>query len=404
MRVLVLSHKPPYPIVDGGCLAMSRFLHDLSEAPEIEHIDYLTFSTHKHPFDSETYKALNFKNVTFAAIDIDTKIKAFPALLCLLKQESYHTKRFLNNQVSELILEQLNSRQYDHVVFESLYAAIYAPIIRPFFTGKIHYRSHNIEHRIWEDLARNQRNPLKKWYLNQLSKSLKKEEVSIWNQIDAIFSISKEDAMIIKESTNKIVHYLPSSIPSKNMSIPWNRNRLCFLGAFDWEPNLEAIKWFISAVFPLLRQQYPTLEFHIAGRKCERIPKELKQDHIKIHGFVEDPLQFIAENGLFVACLQSGSGIKMKVLEAMSIGAPCILTVKAAEGLDLNGMLPIHKDVQTFATDIMELLRDTDLQKQRGASGKLFISSEFSSEVVQKVLQKELSLQQSIERQSVNNV
>lgn len=389
MRVLVLSHKPPYPIVDGGCLAMSRFLHDLSEAPDIEHIDYLTFSTHKHPFDLKSYEALNFKNVTFTGISIDTKIKAFPALFSLLKQESYHTKRFLDKRISELILERLKSSQYDHVVFESLYAAIYAPIIRPHFTGKIHYRSHNIEHRIWEDLARNQRNPLKKWYLNQLSKSLKKEEVSIWNQIDAVFSISKEDALLIQEKTSNIVHYLPSSIPSKNVPILWNTNRLCFIGAFDWEPNLEAIKWFISSVFPLIKQSFPTLEFHIAGRKCERIPKELIQEHIKIHGFVEDPLQFIAENGLFVACLQSGSGIKMKVLEAMSIGAPCILSVKAAEGLSLNELIPIHHDAQTFALDCMELLGDTNKQMQRGASGKAFVSTEFSSEMVQLVLQKE---------------
>jgi glycosyltransferase involved in cell wall biosynthesis len=171
--------------------------------------------------------------------------------------------------------------------------------------------------------------------------------------------------------------------------IHWNTNRLCFIGAFDWEPNLEAIKWFISSVFPLIKQSFPTLEFHIAGRKCERIPKELIQEHIKIHGFVEDPLQFIAENGLFVACLQSGSGIKMKVLEAMSIGAPCILSVKAAEGLSLNELIPIHHDAQTFALDCMELLGDTNKQMQRGASGKAFVSTEFSSEMVQLVLQKE---------------
>ena len=117
---------------------------------------------------------------------------------------------------------------------------------------------------------------------------------------------------------------------------------------------------------------------------------------MKIHGFVEDPLAFIAENGLFVACLQSGSGIKMKVLEAMSIGAPCVLTTKAAEGLELSKHMPIHEDAESFALDIIELLQDQSKQQLRGALGKQFISSEFSTQMVKDILEKDLQAMASI--------
>ena len=236
MRILVLSHKPPYPIVDGGCLAMSRFLLDLCEMSRIQHIDYFTLSTHKHRFEPVVFQSLDLPKVTFQGIEIDTKLKVIPALTCLLTNQSYHTKRFLDNKVSKILVEKLRSESYDVVIFESLYAAIYTPIIREVFSGKICYRSHNLEYRIWEDLSKNEYKPLKAWYIRQLAKSLKKEELSIWKLIDCIFSISKEDAAIMERYTRKTVHYVPSSMPENGMELKWNTNRI-------WAPLIGNQIW-----------------------------------------------------------------------------------------------------------------------------------------------------------------
>ena len=389
MRILVLSHKPPYPIVDGGCLAMSRFLLDLSELNRVEKIDYLTLSTHKHGFIASAYAQLNLPNVSFQGISIDTKIKLFPAFFSLLTRKSYHTKRFLQPHVAELLKEKLISNNYDVVIFESLYAAIYTPMIRTVFQGKICYRSHNLEFRIWEDLAKNEKNPIKAWYVNQLAKSLEKEERTIWNQVDVILPISQGDTDFIKQATKTKVHYLPSSMPQNSKEILWTENRLCFLGAFDWEPNIEAVKWFIDDIFPVLLKDNPTLEFHIAGRKSTEIPTEYQRKNVMIHGFVEDPLEFIAENGLFVAGLQSGSGIKMKILEAMSIGAPCVLTTKAAEGLSIESIIPVHENKESFISDIQDLLNNREKCIQRGEFGKQYIQTHFSSELVHEILEEQ---------------
>lgn len=389
MRVLVLSHKPPYPIVDGGCLAMSRFLQDLNEISCVENVDYFTLSTHKHSYVESAYEKLNTSKVAFQGISIDTKIKLIPAFFSLLAKKSYHTKRFLHSHVEQILREKLSSTNYDVVIFESLYAAIYTPLIRTVFNGKIYYRSHNVEFRIWEDLAKNEKNPLKSWYVSQLAKSLEKEERNIWNMVDVILPISMDDTAVIKQSTATKVHYLPSSMPTNDMEISWVENRLCFLGAFDWEPNIEAVKWFIDYIFPALLAENPALEFHVAGRKSNEIPAEFRNKNVVIHGFVEDPLQFIAENGLFVAGLQSGSGIKMKILEAMSIGAPCILTTKAAEGLSVESIMPVHNNKDSFISDIQELLKNKEKCIQRGQLGKEYIHAQFSSKLVLEILEEQ---------------
>jgi glycosyltransferase involved in cell wall biosynthesis len=389
MRVLVLSHKPPYPIVDGGCLAMSRFLLDLNEIPSIKNVDYLTLSTHKHSFIPSAFEKLNTDKLTFQGIPIDTKIKVLPAFISLLTNKSYHTKRFLHSHVEQILRDKLSSKHYDAVIFESLYAAIYTPFIRTFFHGKICYRSHNLEFRIWEDLAKNKKNPLKAWYVSQLAKSLEKEERNIWNMVDIILPISVGDSAFIQNATKTKTHYLPSSMPKNDKKIVWTENRLCFLGAFDWEPNVEAVKWFIDSIFPVLLNENPALEFHVAGRKSNEIPTEYQKPNIIIHGFVEDPLQFIAENGLFVAGLQSGSGIKMKILEAMSIGAPCVLTTKAAEGLSVESIMPVHKNKDSFISDIQELLNNKVNCIQRGQLGKEYIQTHFSSKLVLDILEEQ---------------
>jgi glycosyltransferase involved in cell wall biosynthesis len=368
---------------------MSRFLLDLSELTRVDKVDYLTLSTHKHAFNASAYEKLNLPNDSFQGIHIDTRIKLIPAFFSLLTRKSYHTKRFFQPHVAELLLAKLTANNYDVVIFESLYAAIYTPIIRKVFKGKVCYRSHNLEFRIWEDLAKNERNPLKAWYVNQLAKSLEKEERMLWNQVDVILPISQGDTEFIEQATKTKVHYLPSSMPKNSKEIIWKENRMCFLGAFDWEPNVEAVKWFIDAIFPILLKDNPELEFHVAGRKSKDIPVEYRRKNVIIHGFVEDPLEFIAENGLFVAGLQSGSGIKMKILEAMSIGAPCVLTTKAAEGLAIESIIPVHKNKESFITDIQHLLNNKDKCFQRGEIGKQYIQAHFSSELVYEILEEQ---------------
>jgi glycosyltransferase involved in cell wall biosynthesis len=390
MRLLVLSHKPPYPIVDGGCLAMSRFIADLCAISRIEHIDYLTLSTFKHGFDSKAFEPVQSTKINFEGISVDTRIKALPALFCLLRKKSYHTERFQQDNVKEILQQKLSQQHYDLVIFESLYAAIYTPFIRTFYKGKIAYRSHNLEFRIWEDLAKNARNPLKSWYLNQLSSTLKKEEQQIWRQADIIFPISQDDQREMEKSTATKIRYLPSSMAKNEWTYIDQENSLCFLGAFDWEPNVEAIRWFVSQIFPKILIEFPSLTFHIAGRKSELIQAELTHPNIQFHGFVDDALAFIRQHGIFVGSLQSGSGIKMKILEAMSVGTPCVLTKKAAEGLSIEQLMPVHANAAAFTLDLIQLLQNQEARQVRGEIGKSFIQKSFSSEFVQQIFMEEM--------------
>ena len=366
---------------------MARLLEDLLSLQKVSKISYHCIETAKHPFDSSAF--LQHDKLTVTTHFVDTGISIYGAILALLRQESYNLTRFKSTEVHTAIKQELHKENYDFVIFESLFAAVYAPNLRPYSKAKFIYRAHNIEHQIWKDLAGNTKNLPKKWYLNQLAYSLKWAERSIWSEdqggLELILTISDTDLSIIEGRTLTACRYLPASIAHSGQQSTLAQQQLCFLGAFNWKPNAEAVEWFLSQIFPLLKQQHPLLTFHIAGKGAENI-KHWQQPGVLVHGFVPDAKEFMATHGIFVGCLQSGSGVKMKILEAMSVGAPIVLSNKSADGLpDLQAHL-IQQDQDSFLADILELLENQEKIKERAAYFSHYFERHFEAKEVQRQL------------------
>jgi polysaccharide biosynthesis protein PslH len=362
-------------------------LEDLLSLQKVSKISYHCIETAKHPFDSSAF--LQHDKLTVTTHFVDTGISIYGAILALLRQESYNLTRFKSTEVHTAIKQELHKENYDFVIFESLFAAVYAPNLRPYSKAKFIYRAHNIEHQIWKDLAGNTKNLPKKWYLNQLAYSLKWAERSIWSEdqggLELILTISDTDLSIIEGQTLTACRYLPASITHSGQQSTLAQQQLCFLGAFNWKPNAEAVEWFLSQIFPLLKQQHPLLTFHIAGKGAENI-KHWQQPGVLVHGFVPDAKEFMATHGIFVGCLQSGSGVKMKILEAMSVGAPIVLSNKSADGLpDLQAHL-IQQDQDSFLADILELLENQEKIKERAAYFSHYFERHFEAKEVQRQL------------------
>jgi glycosyltransferase involved in cell wall biosynthesis len=384
MRILIVSHKPPYPIIDGGCLAMARLLQDTLALPELSAVDYFCLATHKHPFVAKQFPTHLKLNVFSKSID--TRVKPIAALLSLLKQESYNLSRFYTTEVADALKKRDQEQHYDFIIFESLFTAIYAKMLKKSTRAKLIYRSHNIEHQIWKDLAKSTKNLFKRWYLLQLAYSLKWAERSIWSEdqggLNMIMSISNQDAEVMEAQTLTSIKYLPASIEQPKLRADTDRAALCFIGAFDWQPNIDAVDWIIKEVLPDLRKNIPDLQFHVAGKGSDLIAR-WQTNGVQCHGFVPDSKEFIATHGIFVSGLHAGSGVKMKVLEALSVCAPMVLTAKSAEGLSNFSYKTLHHDAATFAQECLSLLTDPEARKQDGAANFNYYQQHFYPQKVQ---------------------
>ena len=116
MNLLILSHKPPYPIIDGGCHAMDRFLRDLIKTFPSSKIKYLCIATQKHPFKTNEIPKDLGANISFSPVEISTRINPWAAFIQLLKNESYHVSRFKQNVILKKI--QVNEIERSYLLIE----------------------------------------------------------------------------------------------------------------------------------------------------------------------------------------------------------------------------------------------------------------------------------------------
>jgi glycosyltransferase involved in cell wall biosynthesis len=343
-------------------------------------IDYISVATQKHVFNTEKIPEDLAEVVNFDAVNISTKIDPFNALIQLIKNKSYHISRFKNEKIIEKIKSVIHQKKIDFIFFESIFCGIYAKEIKELSSATQVLRAHNVEHLIWRKLALNSKNPLKKWYLNHLSKTLQDFEEEFVAKMDHVFSIAPSDQLFFKTRNNQS-NYIPVSMKVSSVR-KLKAKKISFLGAYNWMPNKEAILWFTNEVWPEIAKLNPTTEFHIAGSYSEEIAELKNIEGIELHGFVNSSQEFMKEHGIFIAPILSGSGVKMKVLEAMSHGVPCVLSMHAAEGLNLPEIIPICKNKEAFIEKVSLLLQNEQLCHEIGIAGREHILEKYNSQSV----------------------
>ena len=110
---------------------------------------------------------------------------------------------------------------------------------------------------------------------------------------------------------------------------------LVFTGTMDYPPNVDAVTWFARAVLPLIRTSLPSARFHIVGANPTAQVLELgRLPGVAVTGRVPDTRPYIAHAAVCVAPLLIARGIQNKVLEAMAMARPVVVTADAMEGID----------------------------------------------------------------------
>ena len=379
MKILVVSHKPAYPARDGGCLAMQSLIKVLLQIESVE-LSVFSLYTHKHP--KPTVDQLP-REVNFKFSPINTQLKPIKALSHFALNKNYNLSRFYNQQVSEELQAFAIDTEPDIVIFESLFSLIYIHDLREIIEAKFIYRSHNIEYKIWQELS-NLSNGPKKIYINQLWKSLKKEEEFWSKQADHILCISALDQEAYANWDIKQSSILWPSLSLQKAKESLN-NKAYHLGAMDWQPNLEAWNWFQEEVLPHCKHK---IEIHLAGKA---MPEDLEtHDWVKNHGEIKSVNDFLADKDICLVPLLSGSGIRMKVLEAASLGKALISTSKGVEGLELEGKkhFLLANDPLEFAKAMDVLYSDDQLRSALGNNLHLWAKEKLSPSAQASYLQQ----------------
>lgn len=382
MKVLQLCLKPPVPAVDGGCKAMNNITQGLLNLGV--NVKILTLSTHKHPFQKEKLNKNYIKNTAIESVFIDTQIKIKDAFLNLFSSNSYNIERFYNRDFEKLIIKTLKENNFDVVLFESLYVTPYTEIVKKNSKAKLVYRSHNIEYEIWKRNATLEKGA-KKQYLNLLAKRLKKYEKNILNKFDGIAAITEKDKQELKKIGAEKVEVFPFGINTKDYTPMKSQNQnLFYIGSMDWAPNINGVKWFLDMVWPKLIKKQPELKFYLAGRKMPKWLLNYKQQGINVIGEVESANDFINQNQIMIVPLFAGSGMRIKIIEAMALGKMVIATSIALEGIKCKHQknVIVANNQKEFSDAILYYTSNINEQEKIAKAGLDLVQSNYDNQVI----------------------
>ena len=337
MNILLLCNKSPYPPSEGGPMAMNSVITGLLEAGHT--VKVIAFNSNKYHVDMDSIPEDYRQKTRIEFIDINLKLKLKEAFKNLFSDESYHVKRFISEEFKERLIQVLKNEQFDVVQLEMIYMAPYIETIREHSKATIVLRAHNVEHKIWERIAKKTIFFAKRWYINHLVRTLRKYEMGILDKVDGIAAITITDAAYFRRVTATPVIDLPFGVDIDKFQPMFevgDTPSFYHIGSMNWMPNEEGIKWFLKNVWDNVTQRIPEAKLYLAGRNMPRWLRKTKKKNVVIVGEVPDAHAFVNEHNVAIVPLFSGSGMRIKIIESMALGKTVITTLVGAEGIQYS--------------------------------------------------------------------
>jgi glycosyltransferase involved in cell wall biosynthesis len=392
LRILQIMNRVPWPLKDGGALGFFNYVKGYHEA-RCE-VTVCAINTNKHWVEMEKLPADVKQLADWKTITLNTDVRPLDAFLNLFGSDSYNIQRFVSPAFENLLIQILKTKSFDVIVFEGLFVSPYIHAVRKHSKAPCILRQHNVEYQIWETLAKNEKQPIKAWYLQLLAKRMKKAEHNAIRLFDGLTTVTQQDADVFKAMGCKSPIFVsPFGIDLGRLSpnhTAIEKASVFHLGSMEWLPNRQAMEWFLEEVWPTVNRSVPEAIFYLAGRGMPESFKHYASASVVIVGEVEDAIEFMQQKEIMIVPLFAGSGIRVKILEGLALGKEIVSTPLGAQGIACEDgkHLLLASDKDTFAAQLIRLLRNPEeAAKLRLEANQLAISVYDNTKIIHRVLQ-----------------
>ncbi|HET6402087.1 MAG TPA: glycosyltransferase family 4 protein [Candidatus Kapabacteria bacterium] len=381
MNILQLTPRMPWPLTDGGAIAVFNITKWLAILGH--QVTLLTF-----PLDSprETEEAVRELS-RYATVHLVSKPlpPRWRVLLRTMFSGAYPVDRRNMPEMYDLCASIIRDNSFDIVHIDHAHMGPYGLWIKEHYGLPIILRENNFEAMIYERFARTERNPVKSFLARTHGRRLKWEEARFLTNFDAVAAISKEDVAAMKLVAPK-GHYsiIPAGVDTEYFrptQTEVDPNSILSIGSLAWDPNYDATRYFLNAIFPLILQSRPETVLHIIGASEERILPFAAPfgKSIQIHGKVKDMRDYLGRAAVLVVPLRIGGGMRLKLLEAFAAGKAIVSTSIGAEGnLAQDEIhLLIRDGAEEFSSGVLKLLGDAELRHSIGANARELAVSQY---------------------------
>ncbi|MXO07343.1 glycosyltransferase [Flavobacterium sp. HBTb2-11-1] len=213
------------------------------------------------------------------------------------------------------------------------------------------------------------------------------KEIEILSDFDKILVISPEEKYIFSQFIDKEIALVTHSLPQKSDLRAEKKYDIIYV-ASENEHNTKSAKWFFDHVYPLLSK---SLKIAVVGKITKFIDDYPNVEKIS---FIENLDDAYSQSRIAICPMLSGTGIKIKVIEALSLGLPVVCNERGVDGLvnkSHNGCL-VSNDPNQFADYINKLLTDSDFYRKISSEANSYFSAHHSLEATYSLLDKVFEL------------
>lgn len=237
------------------------------------------------------------------------------------------------------------------------------------------FQSKRIENDILPRLPENQR--------RRYIKSFRRSELRALKAVDLPIAISKNEQEELSAALDgrKEIHLLPASCaeqfvpPVKHRDISFD---LVFVGS-NSEGNRTGLVWFFDNVWPLIKEQEPSCTLKIVGRVSVnsdvRKARSNLPDGVRSFTYIPNAAEMYYDAKVVICPLVKGTGMKIKLVEAMSFGMPIVATSVALEGTAMDVEGEAFDTPEAFATECLRCLSDEEYLDRRADLAKARFSA-----------------------------
>ncbi len=377
MDILYLSHKNPVREDEGAKMVIMGTLEHLAKKGCRITLVYL---------DQDNGDGARLDSICSEVIRVPHRPRGRLAGMAesFLSGTPYTVRMFSNPDFRKAVLSAVARKRFGLVHMETALLYQYIDCVKGL---PVLIRHHNLEADLLAQRAKAAESPLKRFALARQAKMLAAYEAEAINSTEMSVTITGVDrARILEAYGCKVpVNVIPSGINApKEPPVCRTEHCLVFSGRIEWAPNAEGIEWFVKEVFPRLGKDFPGLKLYIVGGTPPKKIRELGGEKIKVTGFVESVAEYIDLAEVYIVPLLSGSGMRLKILEAMSRGKAIVSTSKGAEGISCRSGrdIMIADGPEAFAEAVRNLLSDRARNGRMGREACRTVKENYSWESV----------------------
>jgi glycosyltransferase involved in cell wall biosynthesis len=380
MNVLLLTQVLPYPPDSGPKIKTYHVVRYLAQRHAITLVSFV-----RSEAEQQAAEALRKLNITVHTVPlrrtIPDEIRGLAA--SLMSSQPFLMTRDHRDAMASQIDRLKADTPFDIAHADQLNMAQYAlRLPRARKVLDLHNALWLLYKRFWETMP----NGPRKWLLGRDWRLLRRYEADMCRRFDAVLAVTDEDRQALLEATGSPVDIsvLPIAIDTDALQMIARESAprtILHIGTMYWPPNIQGVMWFAREVWPEVKAAVPDARFVIVGTRPPPEVQALSTDDpsIEVTGYVTDPTDIFRRTAAAIVPVSSGSGMRVKILEAFARGLPTVSTTIGFEGINAvpDQHLLAADDPHTYAQAVIRLLDNPDDGRRLCDNARRLVEAEY---------------------------